>query len=169
MTSGTSPWNGSATATIDVDSTKVALLSGATFSGQVNANVVGKVTVNSAATSSTGRIIVTAPTLLGTSATCTVGAVSGTGPYTATLTVVSGSLANVTSANVTIGVIATATAGAGNFGSNPLKITAAPGTPATATTVTVSSATTFTAGAVTTVNFYLAPTATPATGDLWFW
>jgi hypothetical protein len=38
MTTGTSPWNGSAAATIDVDNTKVALLSGATFTGNIAIN-----------------------------------------------------------------------------------------------------------------------------------
>lgn len=131
-----------------------------TFSSTVTADVIGKVTLNSAGTANAGRVFVTQPTVMGTSATGTVGTVTGTGPYTATITVVSGSLTNVTA-----NMIATATSGAGSLGANPAKVS----TINSATSVTVTSATTMTAGAITALNFYAVPSATPASGDIWFW
>ena len=127
----------------------------------ITANVIGKVTVDSAGTSSVGEIFVTQPVQINTSATGTVGTVTNTaGIFSANVTVVSGSLTNVTA-----NMISTATAGAGNFGANPLKVVSI----TNATSVVMSSATTFTAGAVTTIRFFSVPSATPVTGDLWFW
>jgi hypothetical protein len=59
MTTGTSPWNGSAAATIDVDNTKVALLSGATFTG----NVIGtNVTLSGTLSAATKSFLIKHPT-----------------------------------------------------------------------------------------------------------
>jgi hypothetical protein len=153
-------WDGT-TWNIIVLSEDYARLSGATFTGTISANNIGKTTVDSAGTGNTGRIFVTEPVQMGTSATGTVGTVTNTaGIFSANVTVVSGSLTNVTA-----NMISTATAGAGNFGANPLKVVSI----TNATSVVMSSATTFTAGAVTTIRFFSVPSATPVTGDLWFW
>ena len=145
-----------------LDSNSPQIIDGAKiFSSTITANVIGKVTVDSAGTSSVGEIFVTQPVQINTSATGTVGAVTNTaGIFSASVTVVSGSLTNVTA-----NMISTATAGAGNFGANPLKVVSI----TNATSVVMSSATTFTAGAVTTIRFFSVPSATPVTGDLWFW
>ena len=76
------------------------------------------------------------------SATGTVGTVTGaSAPYTATITLVS-------TANLTVGQVITATAGSpGSFGSGTMTVVSIPST----TTITVSSTATFTAGSVTDV------------------
>jgi len=74
-----------------------------------------------------------------TSQTGTIGTVSGTGPYTATIT-------NMTNTSFAIGQVITATAGTGSFGAGTMTVTLA-----SATSIAVSSTQTFTAGTVTNI------------------
>jgi O-acetyl-ADP-ribose deacetylase (regulator of RNase III) len=165
LTGGTITTSGSIG--IDASSTSTANYvvqrdaNGSFLANVVTANIVGKVTVDSAGTSPVGEIFVTQPVVMGTSATGTISASTlANGIYTATVTAVSGSLTNVTA-----NMIATATAGTGNFGVNPAKVTSIINT----TAYTISSATVVTNGSITAVNFFSVPSATPVTGDLWFW
>jgi len=75
------------------------------------------------------------------SATGTIGTVAGSGPFTATITVATG-----TGAAFEVGDIITATAGTGNFGLGVMTVTGK-----AANTITVSSTLTFTAGTVTNI------------------
>jgi len=75
------------------------------------------------------------------SATGTIGAVSGSGPYTATIT----NMASTT--GLIPGQTITATAGTGNFGSGVVTVVSV----ASATSITISSTLTFTAGTVTNI------------------
>lgn len=68
MTTGSSPWNGSAAATIDVDNTKVALLTGSTFTGAVSAT-----TLTSTIATGTAPLTVTSTTVVPNLTANTVG------------------------------------------------------------------------------------------------
>jgi len=76
-------------------------------------------------------------TVIATSAT--IGAVSGSGPYTATITLGSGG-----TPNVIVGEVLTATAGNGTLGAGTVTVTGVPST----TTISVSSTQTMTAGTI---------------------
>jgi hypothetical protein len=75
------------------------------------------------------------------SATGTIGTVAGSGPFTATITVATG-----TGAAFEVGDIITAAGGTGNFGAGVMTVTGK-----AANTITVSSTLTFTAGTVTNI------------------
>jgi len=76
------------------------------------------------------------------SATGTVGTVSGSGPFTATIT------GMASTAGLIPGQVITATAGTGNFGSGVMSVA----TVASSTSITISSTLTFTAGSVTNIS-----------------
>jgi hypothetical protein len=126
-------------------------------------DITGKTTLNAVGTGNTGRVFVTEPTLLGTATgTITISAATAVAPFTATVT--ASGTSPLFPANIDTSSIALATAGTGNLGANPVKVTARTSN----TVITISSATAITNGTITSMRFYSTPT-TPATGDIWFW
>jgi hypothetical protein len=142
----------------------VALLASPTFTGTVSAadvTISGSLVVNGTTTTvnSSTLTVDDKNIALGSivsaviSSTGTVGTVSGTGPYTSTIT------GMVTTTGLVPGAVITATAGTGDFGSGTVQVV----TIASATSVTVTSNAAFNAGTVTDITA-TGPTDTSADG-----
>jgi hypothetical protein len=142
----------------------VALLASPTFTGTVTAadvTISGSLVVNGTTTTvnSSTLTVDDKNIALGSivsaviSSTGTVGTVSGTGPYTSTITNM------VTTTGLVPGAVITATNGTGDFGSGTVQVV----TIASATSVTVTSNLAFNAGTVTDITA-TGPTDTSADG-----
>jgi len=126
--------------TISSNSGTVTAYGASTYNatGALSPSTIYKVRLRSVADTS-GTIINSVNPIIST--TGTIGTVSGAGPYTATITVMSATTGLV------VGSIITATAGTGSFGSGVMTVASI----VSSTSITVSSTATFTAGTVTNI------------------